>query len=99
VKRCGSWKAKKKEYELTLRNLKQTLEQNGLTPDLYHGALLALHREINEIQQKIEPLSKVLESYNDLPPDLTLAQIRIEEMRNRLFQLQEELNQSVTDLI
>jgi len=45
---------------------------------------------INELSEELDAVNYTLESYKDMPPDLQLANLKIEEKRAELHKLEEK---------
>uniref|UniRef100_A0A3P9M5R7 HAUS augmin-like complex, subunit 1 n=1 Tax=Oryzias latipes TaxID=8090 RepID=A0A3P9M5R7_ORYLA len=80
-------KLKRSEAELTSRNMEKSIT---------HQAIVQLAEEVGALNTEIIPLRKKLESYLDLSPSPSLAQVKIEEAKRELAaidsQLEENLN-------
>ncbi|XP_078787279.1 HAUS augmin-like complex subunit 1 isoform X2 [Oryzias latipes] len=80
-------KLKRSEAELTSRNMDKSIT---------HQAIVQLAEEVGTLNTEIIPLRKKLESYLDLSPSPSLAQVKIEEAKRELAaidsQLEENLN-------
>ncbi|KAF6716275.1 HAUS augmin-like complex subunit 1 [Oryzias melastigma] len=80
-------KWKKSEAQLASRNMDKSIT---------HQAIVQLAEEVGALKTEIIPLKKKLESYLDLSPNPSLAQVEIEEAKRELAaidsQLEENLN-------
>jgi len=90
--------AKAIEYEEILKTLKEEVQNSGVTPNVYHRSLVQLSDELRNLKRSIEPKLSLLQSYNELPPDISLAKIQIEDAKRKLYQLEEQLTNSVNEL-
>mmetsp|Transcript_18858 Transcript_18858/g.26371 ORF Transcript_18858/g.26371 Transcript_18858/m.26371 type:complete len:295 (-) Transcript_18858:1-885(-) len=93
------FQSKSSEYQTQLAGLKQTLHESGFSPDIFHQTLVKLSQELQDIQKSIQPKLIQLKSYNDLPPDTTLALVKLEEARHQLSVLEDQLNFSINQFL
>lgn len=84
-------KGKAKEYNMLIENLQETIQQTGLTQDLYHENLELISEELTGIRGHISVLKTKLSSFHNLPPDMSLARVKIEEAKQDLRILEDEL--------
>jgi len=82
---------KTREYEAKTTKLIEKLNQNGVTPDIYHSTLVDLSQEIDKIRETTELITKKLTSFHDLPPDPAEAHQKIQQTKNHLAQLEVQL--------
>ncbi|EDL09456.1 coiled-coil domain containing 5, isoform CRA_d [Mus musculus] len=62
---------------------------------LSHRSLAALSEKLSELKEQTIPLKKKLESYLDLMPSPSLAQLKIEEAKRELDAIEAELTKKV----
>ena len=89
---------KKREYENTLDQLKQSIHTSQFNPELMHKKLLNIYEELIKIQKESVPIHNVLSAYKDLPPDLSLAKLKIHEAKENLSQEKEKFSNLVNNL-
>jgi hypothetical protein len=87
---------KAKEYSSSLDTLKDTLKRNGAQPSLYHGTLQQLHDQLQELDSKNSDKQSHLDGFKQLPPDASLAKLKIEEAAAYLLKLEEQISLSVS---
>jgi len=75
------------------------IESSGFDPSLSHPSILKLYNELEAVKKAAEPKLAVLRGFNELPADLSLAKIKVEETRNKLFQLEEQLTTKINQFI
>lgn len=56
---------------------------------------MQLYEQLYETREKTTPLSETLASYGDLPPDMHLARVKVEEARGKMRSLEEKLVESM----
>ncbi|OAY76124.1 AUGMIN subunit 1 [Ananas comosus] len=71
--------SKERQYMLQLSNYKAILNRVGYTPEINHGVLMEMAEHKKDLEKKTKPILDTLRSYQDLPPDKTLAALAIEE--------------------
>eukprot|EP00042_Codosiga_hollandica_P045006 m.451247 g.451247 ORF g.451247 m.451247 type:complete len:261 (-) comp56915_c0_seq1:163-945(-) len=82
-------------YEQETERIDRQLLSLGYNGDLTHAALVSKSKELQALQESIQPLEAALNRYRALPPDLTLAQIKLEEAKRTLAALDQELASAV----
>lgn len=88
-------KAKSEEFRSGIRSAEEQLAARGMDSSLSHQSLVALSEKLAELRQQTIPLKKKLESYLDLMPNPSLAQVKIEEAKRELDSIEAELTQKV----
>lgn len=89
------WQKKKEQYKQQHVSLGEELAQSGVNTETTHNALCKFHAETEEIQNKTKPFMTKCDSYNQLPPDSALAQLRVEKTREKLIELESKFNQGI----
>nr|KAF6471367.1 HAUS augmin like complex subunit 1 [Molossus molossus] len=77
-------KAKSEEFRFGIRTAEEKLSARGMEASLSHQSLVALSEKLAELKQQTIPVKKKLESYLDLMPNPSLAQMKIEEAKREL---------------
>ncbi|KAM8949516.1 HAUS augmin-like complex subunit 1 [Lycaon pictus] len=88
-------KAKSEEFRFGIRTAEEQLSARGMDASLSHQSLVALSEKLAELKQQTIPLKKKLESYLDLMPNPSLAQVKIEEAKRELDTIEAELTKKV----
>ncbi|XP_004380944.1 HAUS augmin-like complex subunit 1 [Trichechus manatus latirostris] len=88
-------KAKSEEFRFGIKAAEEQLSARGMDASLSHQSLVALSEKLAELKQQTKPLKKKLESYLDLMPNPSLAQVKIEEAKRELDTIEAELTQKV----
>ncbi|XP_003474114.1 HAUS augmin-like complex subunit 1 [Cavia porcellus] len=88
-------KAKAEEFRFGIRAAEEQLAARGMDISLSHQSLVALSEKLAELKRKTIPLKKKLESYLDLMPNPSLAQVKIEEAKRELDTIEAELTKKV----
>ncbi|XP_074320590.1 AUGMIN subunit 1-like isoform X2 [Silene latifolia] len=57
------------------------LNRVGYTPEISHEVLVEMAEHRKELDRKLKPILDTLRSYQDLPPDQTLASLKIEDKK------------------
>ncbi|CAH1253032.1 HAUS1 [Branchiostoma lanceolatum] len=87
--------SKATEYRNSLRQLRGQLEDSGVDATLYHHKLVNQAEELDKKREKIAELRAQLDSYHSLPPDVSLARVKIEEAKRELARLEDEVNRKL----
>ncbi|XP_032715377.1 HAUS augmin-like complex subunit 1 isoform X1 [Lontra canadensis] len=88
-------KAKSEEFRFGIRTAEEQLSSRGMDASLSHQSLVALSEKLAELKRQTIPLKKKLESYLDLMPNPSLAQVKIEEAKRELDTIEAELTKKV----
>lgn len=88
-------KAKSEEFRSGIKAAEEQLSARGMDSSLSHQSLVALSEKLTELKQQTIPLKKKLESYLDLMPNPSLAQVKIEEAKRELDSIEAELTKKV----
>ncbi|XP_010635691.1 HAUS augmin-like complex subunit 1 isoform X2 [Fukomys damarensis] len=88
-------KAKAEEFRFGIRAAEEQLSARGMDASLSHQSLVALSEKLAELKQQTIPLKRKLESYLDLMPNPSLAQVKIEEAKRELDTIETELSKKV----
>ncbi|KAM7126632.1 HAUS augmin-like complex subunit 1 isoform 1-T1 [Molossus nigricans] len=88
-------KAKSEEFRFGIRTAEEKLSARGMEASLSHQSLVALSEKLAELKQQTIPVKKKLESYLDLMPNPSLAQMKIEEAKRELDTIEAELTKKV----
>ncbi|XP_045706069.1 HAUS augmin-like complex subunit 1 isoform X1 [Phyllostomus hastatus] len=88
-------KAKSEEFRFGIKAAEEKLLARGMDASLSHQSLVALSERLEELKQQTIPLKKKLESYLDLMPNPSLAQVKIEEAKRELDTIEAELTKRV----
>uniref|UniRef100_A0A250YBX6 HAUS augmin-like complex subunit 1 n=1 Tax=Castor canadensis TaxID=51338 RepID=A0A250YBX6_CASCN len=88
-------KAKSEEFRLGIKAAEEQLSARGMDGSLSHQSLVALSEKLAELKRQTVPLKKKLESYLDLMPNPSLAQVKIEEAKRELDIIEAELTRKV----
>ncbi|XP_075595874.1 HAUS augmin-like complex subunit 1 isoform X2 [Balearica regulorum gibbericeps] len=91
-------KNKSEDFKNRIKAAEDQLAAVALDQLLTHESLVSLSEKLAEQQEEIVLLKKKLEFYLDLPPNLSLAQVKIEEVKRELNALEEELAKEVNSL-
>jgi hypothetical protein len=97
---------KTREYENTsayllncLHKTMQTCSLNDVSiSDFEYATLVQRYKDLQQWEAKVKPLTQTLASYRSLPPDITMSKQSIENVKRELYQLEEQLRQSVAQL-
>jgi len=91
--------SKSEEYKETLQKFEENLKLSGNLTGIEHSTLVKLGKELADLTKTLESKIATLHSYHQLPPDISLARIKLEEARNKFFQLEEQLDRNLNELM
>ncbi|XP_054907680.1 HAUS augmin-like complex subunit 1 isoform X3 [Poeciliopsis prolifica] len=83
--------AKTQELRIRQQRLEAQLVSRNMDKSITHQAIVQLSEELRALQNEIILLKKKLESYMDLSPSPSLAQVKIEEAKRELVALDSKL--------
>ncbi|XP_065060466.1 uncharacterized protein LOC135687753 isoform X2 [Rhopilema esculentum] len=84
-------KGKSEEYKAFIGDIQEINSKNGVSSDIHHDTLKQVHQELTEIQGQINAIKIRLSEFHSLPPDMSLARVKIEEARQELQKLESDL--------
>lgn len=87
--------SKKHQYMVQHSNYKTILNRVGYSPEISHGVLMQLVGNRKDLETKAKPILETLRTYQDLPPDITLAELAIQDKRRQC----EEAERQLEDLL
>ncbi|XP_066954438.1 HAUS augmin-like complex subunit 1 isoform X1 [Macrobrachium rosenbergii] len=88
-----------KNYEADINRFEAKLSQVGLTKEITHGNISAEWARLQTLEEEIKTLEKQLRSYT-LPPDMSLAELKVQEARQELATLIEKFSENFnTDVL
>lgn len=88
-------------YLRLLNTLNQTLQSCDLNESrvtIEYHTLVERHRELQRWESQLQPINRALASYHSLPPDIVAAKDYIEAAKQELYQLEERLQMSISQL-
>ncbi|XP_009700956.1 PREDICTED: HAUS augmin-like complex subunit 1, partial [Cariama cristata] len=88
-------KDKSEDLKIRINVAEEQLAAMGLDELLTHESLVSLSEKLAGLQEEIVQLKKNLEFYLDLPPNLSLAQVKIEEVKRELNVLEAEFSKQI----
>ncbi|XP_006627168.1 HAUS augmin-like complex subunit 1 [Lepisosteus oculatus] len=88
-------RAKSEDLSFRIKTAEDQLSATGMEPSLTHQAIVELSEKLAKLKQETVPLKKKLESYLDLTPNPSLAQVKIEEAKRELAAIDAELTMKV----
>ncbi|KAK1174669.1 HAUS augmin-like complex subunit 1 [Acipenser oxyrinchus oxyrinchus] len=89
------FKAKSEDLKFRIKAAENQLSATRMEPSLSHQALLDLSEKLAKLKQETIPMKKKLESFLDLTPNPSLAQVKIEEAKRELAAIDAELTMKV----
>lgn len=89
---------KKAQYLSSVEATKKRLSGLGYNEDLSHEKISELGVEVKDMEDRLKYLRLSLKSYEDLPPSLAGAEIKLEEKRAELNQLETQLTETIGDV-
>lgn len=93
-----TWNLKIGKYKEQIKKFDTEIEALSVNPDIHHETIVALSEKISTMKAEMKPLKQKLESYQSLPPDITLAKVKIEERKRELERMEKQM-QSDIDLL
>jgi len=92
-------KSKADEYQQTIDIHNQSQPQQDDAHRYTHTELVQEAEKLHGLQEMTSQLQETLASFVDLPPDIALAKMKIEEAKMRLSDVQEKLTQRLNGML
>ena len=89
---------KSKEYDKKSFRHESELKKNGYSKEIDHDSILALRKQLDDLEETHEPLKTKLKSYQSLPPDLELGRVKVAEAQKELDDLSHQLTKEISGL-
>ncbi|XP_042718290.1 HAUS augmin-like complex subunit 1 [Lagopus leucura] len=83
------------DLKIRIKTAEEQLTGNELDQSLLHESLVGLSEKLAGMQEEIVHLKRNLECYLDLPPNLSLARVKIEEAKRELNALEVEFSKKI----
>jgi hypothetical protein len=88
-------RVKRQQYVQQVRSYEEHLASLGLSSAIEHESLVDTAKQLEAIKKRLIPLRQRLRSFSDLPPDLSLAAIKVEAARVKLARLNDLFDATV----
>ncbi|XP_005060397.1 PREDICTED: HAUS augmin-like complex subunit 1 [Ficedula albicollis] len=86
---------KTEDLKIKIKEAENKLIDVGLDQSLTHEALMKSSEQLAALYKEMEPLKQERKSYHDLPLSMPLARVIVEEARNELKALDDELTREL----
>ena len=86
------------EYQSKTEDLINQVNSSGVTSELTHSSINDLLKEYNELEQEYLPLQEQLGNIKDLPANISLARVKLEEEKEKVRKLDNELTRKLTEM-
>ncbi|XP_015132764.1 HAUS augmin-like complex subunit 1 isoform X1 [Gallus gallus] len=86
---------KSEDLKIRIKTAEEQLAASGLDQSLLHESLVSMSEKLAEMQEEMVHVKKKLEYYLDLPPNLSLARVKVEEAKRELNALEEEFSKQI----
>ncbi|XP_030325648.1 HAUS augmin-like complex subunit 1 [Strigops habroptila] len=86
------------ELKRRIEAAEMELAATGFNESLSHKSLVSLSEKLDRLQKDIVPLKKKVDSYQDLPPNIPLAKVKVEELKRELNYLDEKFSEELEEL-
>ncbi|XP_052526269.1 HAUS augmin-like complex subunit 1 [Tympanuchus pallidicinctus] len=83
------------DLKIRIKTAEMQLTGSGLDQSLLHESLVGLSEKLAGMQEEIVHLKRDLECYLDLPPNLSLARVKVEEAKRELNALEVEFSEKI----
>lgn len=78
--------------------LQKKLQSVDYDPNLRHTSLEKRYKELNLASEKLLKLKSKLDIYSDLTPDLNLAKIQVQNLKEELLQLENQITDNISNI-
>ncbi|KAL3865759.1 hypothetical protein ACJMK2_043116 [Sinanodonta woodiana] len=86
---------KSRDYRGQIQQLQNHLDKIRADPSLYHQTIVKQAEELHALKEEIAPLKAKLDAYHSLPPDISLAKVKLEEIRQQVAALDAEITKRI----
>ena len=90
---------KSMQYRNEIARLKAELKKNNVSDQIYHPRLVHESNTVKALHDQLHPLRKKMEGYHGLPTDMYLAKQQVRVARARLETVDQELQDSITNVV
>ncbi|CAD5125620.1 DgyrCDS13822 [Dimorphilus gyrociliatus] len=91
-------KQKADQYNHKIKIIQENLQKNGFKDEYSHENIAKLSEEVKRLDKQLEPLKSKLSAYKELPPDITLLRIKVEETKRKVESLEKEISEKIGSL-
>lgn len=89
---------KARGYRTSIKQLTKELSSADVDASIHHETLVKNAENLQELKKRLHSTRSKLDSYHTLPPDLSLAKVKVEEAKQELAMIEAELDKQM-DLI
>ncbi|KAH3764866.1 hypothetical protein Pelo_3289 [Pelomyxa schiedti] len=87
------------EYAKVSATMQQKLARSGYGEDICHGEVVKLKHKLREAQSQLKPLLDELNTYHNLPTNYSEAQVTVEQLKQDILNLKQQLEANVSDFM
>eukprot|EP01083_Nonionella_stella_P181932 653171_1 len=98
-KEVRDFKTKIQNYESEISKFKNDVNRSGYRNEVSHPQLVKLSEDLKRVKHHVEQHNTKLQSYRDLPPDISLAHLKVENARKQLEQLEHKFSSSINRML
>ncbi|XP_053911412.1 HAUS augmin-like complex subunit 1 [Cuculus canorus] len=92
-------KDKMEDFKVRISAAEEKLAELGLEQSLMHVSLVLLSQKLADTNKEIEALEKDVSAFLDLPPNPSMVQVRIEEVKQQLNTVEAELTKEISRMV
>lgn len=70
----------------------------GYQPEIRHGALDNRAKQLKTASEKLMLLRSKLNVYSDLTPDISLARIQVQNLKDELTQIENQISENISSI-
>ncbi|XP_002732759.1 HAUS augmin-like complex subunit 1 [Saccoglossus kowalevskii] len=89
---------KVQQYKDRLHHLQGELNKSGVDASIYHHTLVKRAEELKKLKDQVAPLRIKLDTYHKLPADPSLAEVKVEEAKRELDDLEKEIGSHINQM-
>ncbi|XP_065199212.1 HAUS augmin-like complex subunit 1 [Sycon ciliatum] len=87
--------AKAQQYQQEITGLQAKLRDSGFQEDIEHQKLVQQAADLEQRRELLRPLKAKLQSFHNLPADLRLSTVKLEQLRQEVESLEKQLSSSI----
>uniref|UniRef100_A0A8C3L035 HAUS augmin like complex subunit 1 n=1 Tax=Chrysolophus pictus TaxID=9089 RepID=A0A8C3L035_CHRPC len=88
-------KDKSEDLRIRIKTAEKQLATSGLDQSLMHESLVNLSEKLDGMQREMVHVKRKLDCYLDLPPNLSLARVKVEEAKRELNALEVKFSKKI----
>jgi len=86
------------EYAANIRHFEKRLETVDFQAEVRHGNLEKKYEDWKLIRDKLTQIRSKLSAYSDLTPDINLARVQVQQLKEELAQMENQITDNISNI-